>query len=223
MPNNPVSVLCVDDDHDIAEVVEAVLTDEGYKVSCLYDVADDALFRAAGRLEPDVVLLDSSSATDYAEAWTLAAELHRRSRPVPVVMFTAHAGSAGEAEEGASPRSTEAAFAAIVRKPFHLDELIEAVATAAGLSVPFDRSRGAEAARTQALVSALEARGATEIRPSKMREWALFRDQKGRLVQVYWWQLRGVYQLGRYEDNGQLVMVGQFVERDAAIELALPV
>ena len=165
MPNSPVSVLCVDDDRDIAEVVQAILTDEGYDVSCLYELADDALFRAAGRLEPDVVLLDSSSATDYAGAWGLAAELHRRSRPVPVVMFTAHVGSADEAEEGTSPRSTEAAFAAIVRKPFHLDELIEAVATAAGHSVPFDRSRGAETERTEALVKALEARGATEVRP----------------------------------------------------------
>lgn len=222
MPDSPVSVLCVDDDRDVAEVVQAILTDEGYQVSCLYELADDALFRAAGRLEPDVVLLDSTSATDYGNAWKLAAELHHRHRPVPVVMFTAHVGAVDEAEKGTSPRATEAAFAAIVPKPFHLDELLEAVATAGGRSVPFDRSGGAEAARTKALVKALEARGATEVRPSRMREWALFRDPHGRLVQLYWWQARGAYQVGRYKDNGQMVMVGQFVDRDAAIELALP-
>ena len=222
MPDSPVSVLCVDDDRDVAEVVQAVLTDEGYEVSCLYELTDDALFRAAGRLEPDVVLLDSTSATDYAGAWDLAADLHRRSRPVPVVMFTAHVGAADEAEEGRSPRATLAAFAAIVRKPFDLDELIAAVATAAGLSVPFDRSGGAETQRTEALVKALEARGATDIRPSQMREWALFRDLQGRLVQLYWWQKGGVYQVGRYKDNGKLAMVGQFADRDAAIDLALP-
>ena len=221
-PGSAASVLCVDDDRDVAEVVQAVLTDEGYVVSCLYDLADDALFRAAGRLEPDVVLLDSSSASDYAEAWGMAAELHRRTRPIPVVMFTAHVAAADEAEAGTSARATGAAFAAIVRKPFHLDELIAAVGTAAGLSVPFDRSRGAETARTRALVRALEARGATDVRPSRMREWAIFRDRRGRLIQLYWWQARGVYQVGRYEEGGRMVMIGQFVDLDAAIELALP-
>ena len=220
-PRTTASVLCVDDDRDIAEIVQAILTDEGYEVSCLYELADDALLRAAGRLEPDVVLLDSSSASDYAEAWTLAAELHHRPRPVPVVMFTAHLQAVAEAEEGASPRATEAAFAAVVRKPFDIDDLIKAVATAAGLSERFDRSRAGEAARTEALVKALEARGATDVRPSQMREWALCRDQQGRLVQLYWWQSRGVYQVGRYDETGRMLMVGQFVERDAAIELAL--
>lgn len=58
-PDGVASVLCVDDDRDVAEVVQAVLTDEGYKVSCLYELEDEALLRAVGRLEPDVVLLDS--------------------------------------------------------------------------------------------------------------------------------------------------------------------
>jgi hypothetical protein len=55
-----------------------------------------------------------------------------------------------------------------------------------------------------------------------MREWALFRDRRDRLFQLYWWQRRGVYQVGRYRDSGQLVLLGQFVDRDAAIEVALP-
>ena len=88
--------------------------------------------------------------------------------------------------------------------------------------MPFDRSRGGETARTEELVKALEAGGATDVRPSQMREWALFRDRIGRLCQVYWWQSGGVYQLGRYDEQGCMTMVGQFVERDAAIELALP-
>lgn len=216
-------VLCVDDDRDIAELVQAILVDEGYQVSCLYEVADDALFRAAGRLEPDVVLLDSATATDYGDAWSLAAELHRRSRPVPVVMFTAHVDAVAEAESRTSPRATEANFAAIVRKPFEIDELLEAVAIAAGRSEPFDRSDAGEQARTEALVAELVARGATDVRPSKMREWALFRDRDGRLVQLYWWQMRGVYQVGRYDESGRMAMVGQFSGRDAALELSLPV
>lgn len=215
-------VLCVDDDHDIGDLVEAILIDEGYDVSCLYEVTDDALARAVGRLEPDVVLLDSASAVDYNAAWTFAAHLSHRSRRVPVVMFTAHSAAADEAEERVSDRAGEAGFAAVVRKPFHLDELITAVATAVGRSIPFDRSRPAETARTRALVRALEDRGATDVRASQMREWAIFRDQKDGLVQLYWWQARGVYKVGRYNKDGVMAMVGEFAERDAAIELALP-
>ena len=73
-----------------------------------------------------------------------------------------------------------------------------------------------------ALVKELSARGATDIQPSKLREWALFRIPGGALSQLYWWQTRGVYQVGRYTEEGKLEMVGQFVELQAAIEAALP-
>ena len=219
--NQPAHVLCVDDDHDIGDLIQAILSEEGYIVSCIYEVTGDALARAVGRVEPDAVLLDSASARDYDAAWGLAAGLGDRPRQVPVVMFTAHDEAAEEAEKRASARAAQADFAAVVRKPFHIDELLAAVATAVGRSEPFDRSRPAETARTQALVKALEEHGATDVRPSQMREWALFRDRKDRLVQLYWWQSRGLYQVGRYSQDGIMKTVGQFVDRDAAIELAL--
>ena len=111
-------------------------------------------------------------------SWDLAAGIRNRSRPVPVVMFTAHAQDVAEAEEATSDRATQAGFAAILAKPFTLDDLVETVARAVGRSEPFDRSRGAEESRTRELVRALKARGATDVRPSKMREWALFRDHR---------------------------------------------
>ena len=216
------SILCVDDDRDVVEVVQAILEDEGYAVSCLYDLADDALLRTIGRLEPDAVLLDGFAPAGYGDSWDLAAGIRNRTRPVPVVMFTAHARDVAEAEEATSDRSAQAGFAAILSKPFSLDELVETVARAVGRSEPFDHSRGAEETRTRELVQALKARGATDVRPSKMREWALFRDQDGAWRQLYWWQGRGVYQLGRYQESGELVMIGQFIDREAALELALP-
>ena len=216
------SVLCVDDDRDVAEVVQAILTDEGYRVSCLYELADDALLRTVGRLEPDVVLLDSAQEIDYGESWNLAGAIHHRSRPISVLMFTANPGDIAEAEEATTTRATGAGFAGVVPKPFHIDELLVAVAKAAGRSHPFDRSRAGEERRTKELVDALEGRGATEVNPSTMREWAIFRDRRGTLVQLYWWQQRGVYQVGRYDEGGQMTMLGQFVDRDAAIEIALP-
>ena len=137
-------------------------------------------------------------------------------------MFTAHIRDVAEAGEGSTERTTQANFAAILAKPFSLDELVETVGKAVGRSEPFDRSRTAEEARTRQLVKDLKARGATDVRPSKMREWALFRDQNGSWRQLYWWQSRGVYQLGRYRESGKLVMIGQFVDREAALEVALP-
>lgn len=219
-PNKPV-VLCVDDDRDIAELVEAILVDEGYDVSCLYTLADDALRRTVGRLEPDCVLLDGLPGWEYG-SWESAAWLKHRARSAPVVMFTAHHPDSREAEAMHTDRARRADFAAVLLKPFHVDELLSAVATAVGQSHPFSRGAVAEAARTTALVAALRARGATEINPSKNREWASFRDAGGRVWQINWWQLRGVYQLGRYGDNGVMAMAGQFTELAAGIEIALP-
>jgi DNA-binding response OmpR family regulator len=216
------SILCIDDDRGVAGVVQAILTDEGYAVSCAYMLDHETLLRAVGRLEPDCVLLDSSSATDYGDSWRMAATLRERHRPVPVIMFTAHPAALAEAEEAETERAVAADFAGILAKPFHLDDLLAVVATAVGRSHPFERSTAAEAERTKALVSALKARGATDIAPSRLREWALFRDRGGALVQLYWWQGQGVYQVGRYAESGKLVMLGLFVDRGAAIEVALP-
>ena len=52
-------------DRDIAEILQALFTDEGYRTSCLYHTEGDAVLRAVGRLEPDVILLDSGNPADY--------------------------------------------------------------------------------------------------------------------------------------------------------------
>lgn len=213
-------VLCVDDDRDIAELVEAILVDEGYDVSCLYDVTDESLRRIVAQLEPDCVLLDGVPGSEYG-SWESAAWMDHRGRAIPVVMFTAHRMAVAEAEEGMSERARQAGFAAVVGKPFSLDELLEAVATAVGKSQPFDAGPQAEAARTEALVDALQSAGALEIAPSDRREWATFRDPEGVLHQVYWWQGRGVYQLGRYGQDGKMKMIGQFPDLHSAIGMAL--
>ena len=144
-----------------------------------------------------------------------------RGRRVPVVMFTAHAHDVADARAGTSARAAAAEFVAVLDKPFDLDDLIDAVAKATGESVPFDRSQAADERRTSELVSALREHGATEIETSKRREWAMFRDKGGTICQMYWWQARGVYQVGRYTEGGKLRMIGQFVDRDAAINAAL--
>jgi CheY-like chemotaxis protein len=51
-------------------------------------------------------------------------------------MFTVDAGAASEAETGESARSRAAGFAAVLPKPFDLDELLGAVARAASAAEP---------------------------------------------------------------------------------------
>ena len=66
-PTRP-SVLCVDDDRDVVEVVQAILEDEGYAVSSgrpdrRRAPADHRAARAG------CVLLDGFAAASYGDAW----------------------------------------------------------------------------------------------------------------------------------------------------------
>jgi hypothetical protein len=42
-----------------------------------------------------------------------------------------------------------------------------------------------------------------------------------RLYQLYWWQQRGRYMLGRCDADARLEMIGDYFERSAAIAAAL--
>jgi DNA-binding NtrC family response regulator len=165
MPGDSRSILVIDDDLDIARLVEAVLTDEGYRVAHLHDVTPEVVVRTVGMLEPDCVLLDGESALGYGSSWELAAALAVRDRPVPVVMFTAHSGDLQEATADTSDRSRAARFSGILRKPFDLDELLEVVTRAVSYATLFDRSREADAERMRQLVHRLE----TAARPTSSR------------------------------------------------------
>lgn len=123
-------VLCVDDDRDIGETVQAILGDEGYDVTCLLEITDGALRQALGELKPDCVLLDSSSRSDYGDSWRAAAWIHDLARSVPVVMFSAHLADSREAQANLTERAQEAGFAAVLPKPFSIDQLVDAVAVA---------------------------------------------------------------------------------------------
>lgn len=210
-------VLVIDNDRDIAELMTAILSDEGYAVATLLETTHAAVAAAVGRQEPDCVLLDGWGEGPDG-TWTEAAYLAARERSIPTILFSADTGSIAEARESTSKRAVAADFTAILRKPFTLDELVKAVATACRQSVPFDASARADRARTAALAKRLAEVGATDVRTSARREWATFRSpDDDRLYQLYWWQLLGVYILGRYEPDARLRLVGKFLDRDAAI------
>jgi len=106
--SRPIRVLVIDDDAGVRDVVAAILGDEGYDVSMLDHLADAAVRAAIDRIEPNCILLDGAEAIGFAKAWTTAADLRRRARPIPTVMFTAHVLDAAEAERAMSERAVAA-------------------------------------------------------------------------------------------------------------------
>lgn len=218
----PYRVLVVDDDADVADVVFAILTDDGYEVSTLTDTAHESIRAAVGKQEPDCILLDGSPGPTYGPSWAEAAYLAARARSVPTVMFSGHASDVREAREDETERAQAADFAAVVPKPFALDDLLTAVATACGNSEPFNHSAEGDRKRTLALVRRLRQEGATDIRTSDRREWATFRPKDADVIcQLYWWQRVGVYLVGSYQDDGTLKRIGHFFELEGAIAAAM--
>jgi CheY-like chemotaxis protein len=213
-------VLVVEDDSAIAEVLQALLKDEGYEVSVLRSLDPDAIRTAVGKIEPDCVVLDGQSPHGYGSSWGEAAWLRGRSRLVPAVMLTGHAAEIEEARQGSSSRSRAAGFNGVLAKPFELDVLSDAVAAATGASVPFDGSAAADATRTAKLCARLRAAGLTEVETSTQREWASFTANRRRWL-LYWSQGEGVYFLVRNRPGASgHEQVGRFYDLDAAVEVA---
>ena len=218
------SVLIIDNDRDVSEIVRAVLQDEGYDVAVLSDLSPDAIAAAVGVHEPDAVLLDGNSDLGFGNSWVEAAHLSQRDRKVPVIMFTAHVPDVTEARLAETARSREAGFAGVIAKPFDIDELLATVARAVGTAEVFDRSAEADAARSAALAADLEGIGALDVRPSGRREWATFRTPAGRVMQIYWWQTGGSYLIGRYDPDGKrMENIALTYSRPAAIEICASV
>lgn len=216
-------VLIVDNDRDISDLVRALLTDEGYEVACLYEHFGDDVIAAVGRLEPDCVLLDGESGQggEYGASWKDAASLHTRGRTIPVIMFTAHAGAATEARAAESERAREARFAAVIGKPFDVDDLVAAVAKATGSVERFDSTPGADRERTRQLVKRLAEVGAADVRSSSRREWVTFKAPDESLFQLYWWQTGGCYLVGAYLGDGRkMENIGLFYDVDGAVACA---
>lgn len=219
----PYRVLLVDDDADVADVVVAILTDEDYLVDVLADTSHESVLVAVGQQEPDCILLDGAGGPEYGSSWGEAAYLGARERPIPTIMFSAHGRDVKEAQQEESDRARAADFAAVVAKPFSLDDLLDAVATACGRSEQFKQTPAGDRERTLSLARRLRELGARDIRTSDRREWATFRRRDDESIcQLYWWQKMGLYVAGCYQDDAVLTPIGQFFELDAAIAAVMP-
>jgi DNA-binding response OmpR family regulator len=125
-------VLVVDDDDDIANLVEEALSEDGYAVEVLKDSRIEAIGERVLRVRPHCILLDGGIGSGYGDSWESAAVLKGRLPPVPVIMFTAHATAVAEATDNTSGRSQAAGFTALLRKPFELTELMRVIEFATG-------------------------------------------------------------------------------------------
>jgi DNA-binding NtrC family response regulator len=112
------SVLVVEDDVTINETLCAILEVEGYRATCVTNLAQAR--RALAAATPSVILLDLML-NDDESGETLLEELADREGAPPVVIFSA------------SPyaQSLAARFLVdLVAKPFDIDDLLEALARA---------------------------------------------------------------------------------------------
>jgi len=109
------SVLVVEDDPPTAQLVQMVLSEEGYEVEIASN-GEEAL-RRIEQAPPQMVLLDLLLPT--MDGATLLRELRRRGKALPVILMTA--GREGmEPTESARPEG-------ILFKPFELTDLLEEV------------------------------------------------------------------------------------------------
>ena len=211
-------ILVVDDDRDIAEVVQTILLDEGFRVTCLYTPNAEEVKATVEALAPSAVLLDGAASSGYGGSWEIAKWLTQREPVIPTLMLTAHVAEQEEAVRDETDRAKLARVAGIITKPFDVDHLLSTLRLAIGDTPPvLDEREAADLAR---LLEALRAAGATEVASSRLgRVWATFRlGSDSAPYKVYRWRAADTYFLGKYSETGaQLQPLGQFHTLDGLI------
>jgi DNA-binding response OmpR family regulator len=110
-------VLVVEDDADLAALIEMILTDAGFAVRSAAD-GRQALARVAEKM-PGLVLLDMRM--PVMNGWEFAREFRaRHGRAAPIVVVTA--------EENARLRAGEISADGWLEKPFELEDLVAVAA-----------------------------------------------------------------------------------------------
>lgn len=207
------SALVVDEDLDIATLVAGILNDEGFIATIVTDIS--ALYQVVERLEPDVVLLDIKGYADKA-AWDAAVWLHQRPRPIPVIMFT----TAEQLAEQVGVTPAGKAFVSMVPKPFDLQQLIDKVTEAFAGRAPLPKV--AHVKPKPSVSELLSKRGVKDIRTYPDREWVVFRDKRGALVQIYWWEQASYYCISRMKPGAEaLEDLGKCKTAEEAVQRAL--
>ena len=108
----PPSILVVDDDHHLCEVLAELLTDAGYVVQCAGD--GEAAWTEIQARSPDLVLSDITM--PRLDGVSLALRLAETDSPIPIILMSAE------------PRAGTEVGADFIRKPFAVDALLARIA-----------------------------------------------------------------------------------------------
>lgn len=113
------TILLIEDDRDICEIVAHVLQEEGYDTVTVSNGAEALRFLRAKDVRPFVIVLDLM--LPVMDAWQFRAEQAQDARiaGIPVVIFSANPKIAQHADSLGA--------AAMIRKPPNLDEFLAVV------------------------------------------------------------------------------------------------
>lgn len=119
MPIARQAILLAEDDPDIAELISECLQAEGYTVAVAADVT--AAVAALHTSEFALVLTDAfaNHGTDAGQ-WAAVEQIRRAAGATPTIICTAHRSQD-------FPEFAERGFAALLTKPFDLDDLVTLV------------------------------------------------------------------------------------------------
>ncbi len=129
-------LLVVEDDEELQEILQSVLSDEGYEV-----IVATALPRALALLEEQVfqLIITDLFAQTGRESLDSIEPLRQRAAPTPIAVITGWLVS----EEDIQQRG----FACLVKKPFELDELLASIAACLQVRLSPEQERQAELLR----------------------------------------------------------------------------
>src|SRR5438552_527597 len=114
------TILLIEDDRDICEIVEMVLAEEGYSTISVPNGAEGLKHLRSDRARPFVIMLDLM--LPVMDAWQFRSEQLRDAdlAGIPVVIFSANPKVVRHADMLGA--------AAVIRKPPNLDEILNVVA-----------------------------------------------------------------------------------------------
>lgn len=117
--SNPYTILVVDDDPDIRDIVADILSDEGYRALGAENGRDALRMLREEGLRPQLILLDMMM--PELDGWGFRAEQQQDAElaRIPVVVFTAH--------ELPSQTAAQMQAAGFLKKPIRLAQLLDAV------------------------------------------------------------------------------------------------
>lgn len=114
-----IRVLVVEDEQAIRDAVAELLRDEGYEVTTVADGLD-ALELLAGGIRPDLILLDWRMPRLNGDEFLRERRKLRGVLEIPVIIVSA-------SMTGTTVASMKEGLP-VIRKPFHIEELLELVA-----------------------------------------------------------------------------------------------